>query len=136
MFSSPLHQITSFAWQFVYVRYLLASAVSLTVDLICFLLLLWLLDLPVAAAVGGYLAGLCLHWLISSRMVFKSILLEVDRVKCKRLFAASALAGLSITTTIIATGEAINLDPLWGKAIAILTSFQAIYLVRKFYVFR
>lgn len=129
-------QLITNAWRLVYARYLLASALSLGVDLQCFNLLLNLAVPPVGAATVGYGAGLYVHWLVSSRLVFATAPNAAPGLQRKTLFAISALAGLAITALIVAMFDRFGLDARWGKAVAILASFHAVYLIRKSYVFQ
>lgn len=123
--------------RWTYVRYLGASVVALMVDIGLFRLLLgwWT---PALAAAGGYILGILVHWLISSRVVFANQAATVGRLrhKQKALFLASALAGLALTVGIVGVGVLSGLDPSLAKGIAIIVSFQATYLLRKRIVFR
>ncbi len=123
--------------RWTYVRYLGASVIALVADTGLFLLLLDRLT-PTLAAASGYVVGILIHWLISSRIVFVHQAATVARLrhKQKALFLASALAGLALTVGIVGVGDLAGLDPRLAKAIAIVVSFQATYLLRKRIVFR
>ncbi|TXC73486.1 GtrA family protein [Sphingorhabdus soli] len=123
--------------RWTYMRYLGASVVALGADTGLFLLLLRWLTATSAAALG-YIFGILIHWLISSRVVFAGQTATVGRLrhKQKMLFLASALAGLALTVGIVGVGELAGFDPRLAKGIAILVSFQATYLLRKRIVFR
>ena len=56
--------------RFVYVRYIAASGAALAVDIALFLAAMSLGMQSALAAAVGYLAGVVVHWLISSRAVF------------------------------------------------------------------
>lgn len=120
-----------------YTRYVVASGIALVADLAIFLLLLQIETPPVPASVGGYLSGLGVHWLLSSRLVFtlQATASSSKRNRQKVLFIASALVGLAITTAM--TGQAMQ----WGfssasaKLVAVGVSFQATYLLRRAFVF-
>ncbi|MGV1684871.1 GtrA family protein [Sphingopyxis sp. NJF-3] len=125
-----LHRVT-------YLRYIGASAVALAADMGLFLLLLaggWH-----AAAVSAisYSAGIAVHWLISTRLVFAAGAQTrgLDRARQKALFLGSALAGLGITVGIVWAGDALGLDPRFAKLAAIAISFQTTYVLRKSIVF-
>lgn len=123
--------------RWTYVRYLGASVVALLADTGLFLLLLgWVA--PTLAAAGGYIFGILIHWLISSRVVFARQAATVSRLrhKQKALFLASALAGLALTVGIVGVGDIAGLDPRLAKLIAIVVSFQMTYVLRKRIVFR
>ena len=121
----------------VYFRYIGASAVSLGVDFAIFMAALSVGVLPAAAAACGYMVGIVCHWLISSRMVFVGHVADdlASRRHQQALFVVSALAGLGITTGIVGIGSRYGLDPRIAKAIAIVVSFQATYVIRKRVVF-
>lgn len=121
----------------VYVRYIGASAVSLGVDFAIFMAALSVGIPPALAAACGYIVGIACHWLISSRMVFVGLVAEdsASRRQQQALFVLSALVGLGITTAIVGFGSRYGLDPRVAKAIAIVVSFQATYVIRKKVVF-
>jgi putative flippase GtrA len=121
----------------VYLRYILASAVSLGVDFAVFMMALSLGVPPALAAACGYIVGIVSHWLISSRMVFVGQVAEsaAGRRQQQALFLISALVGLGITTGIVGIGTWYGLDPRIAKGIAIVVSFQATYVLRKKVVF-
>ena len=121
----------------VYFRYIGASAVSLGVDFAIFMAALSVGVPPAAAAACGYVVGIVCHWLISSRMVFVGHVAEdsASRRQQQALFVVSALVGLGITTGIVGIGSRYGLDPRVAKAIAIVVSFQATYVIRKKVVF-
>ncbi len=123
--------------RWTYMRYIGASVVALVADTGLFLLLLRWLPATLAAA-GGYVFGILVHWLISSRVVFVEQTATVARLRRKQkvLFLASALAGLALTVGIVGVGDLAGFDPRLAKAIAIVVSFQATYLLRKRIVFR
>jgi putative flippase GtrA len=122
-----------------WVNYLLASALALGSDAGLFLLLLDAGLAPVPASATGYCAGILVHWLISSRLVFADGAAargtgELHRQKL--LFVGSAVVGLAVTTAIVGGGSALGLDPRLAKLVAIIVSFQTTYLLRRHIVFR
>jgi putative flippase GtrA len=121
----------------VYFRYVGASAVSLGVDFAVFMAALSAGVPPALAAACGYIVGIVCHWLISSRMVFVGHVAEdpASRRHQQALFVLSALVGLAITTAIVGVGSRYGLDPRIAKGIAIVVSFQTIYVIRKKVVF-
>lgn len=121
----------------VYTRYVGASVVSLGVDFSTFMAALSLGVPPALAAAIGYIAGIVCHWLISSRMVFTAQLAETaaGRRQQQGLFVLSALVGLGITTGIVGLGSHYGFDPRLAKAVAIVVSFQATYVLRRKVVF-
>ncbi len=119
------------------VRYGIGSVVALAADMGLFLALLDTGMPSVAASALGYTLGIFVHWLISSRLVFADGAAPrgPERTRQKGLFVASALAGLAITTAIVAFGDMAGLMPVVAKLIAIVVSFQATYMMRKAFVF-
>jgi len=122
----------------VLVRYVTASALALGVDLGTFLALLHLGLAPALAATIGYGLGIVAHWLLSSRTVFPADALRsgARRTVQKALFAGSALAGLALTTGIVALGTAWQFDPRLSKLGAIVASFALTWILRERIVFR
>lgn len=121
----------------IYVRYILASVLALGVDLGLFLSALALGIHAVAASALGYCAGIVVHWLISSHVVFAGRVAPAGsaRLRQQSLFLVSALAGLAITVGIVGSGAAAGVDARLAKLIAIVVSFQATYLLRRWIVF-
>lgn len=120
-----------------FLRYLAASVIALMVDMA----LLWVLlaggsPAPAASALS-YSAGILVHWLISSRLVFPDGAAPdgVGRWRQKGLFLVSAFVGLSLTVMIVSLGDLAGLDPRLAKLPAIAISFLANYLLRKHVVF-
>jgi putative flippase GtrA len=122
-----------------WLNYLLASGLALGSDAGLFLLLLDAGLTPVPASATGYCAGILVHWLISSRLVFADGAAARgtgERHRQKLLFVGSALVGLAVTTAIVGGGSALGLDPRLAKLVAIAVSFQTTYLLRRHIVFR
>jgi len=121
-----------------YVRYAAASIVALGADLAVFFSLIAADVSPMLASGAGYITGIVVHWLISSRLVFASSTAAhgLARRKQKALFLGSALIGLGITIGIVGIGDLAGFDPRLAKLVAIAVSFQATYLMRKIIVFR
>ena len=121
----------------VYVRYVVASAGALGLDMAVFMAALALGVTPALAAGIGYAAGIGAHWLMSSRAVFTGRLAEKGpaRRQQQALFLGSALVGLAITMAIVGLGNLVHVDPRLAKLAAIAVSFQATYLLRRKIVF-
>ena len=121
----------------VYTRYIGASVVSLAVDFGVFMAALTLGMPPALAAATGYVSGIASHWAISSRLVFAAQVAgsTAGRRQQQAMFVLSALVGLGITTGIVGLGSRYGLDPRIAKAIAIVVSFQATYVLRRKVVF-
>lgn len=122
-----------------WLNYLLASALALGSDAGLFLLMLDAGLQPVPASSTGYCAGILVHWLVSSRLVFADGAAARgtgERHRQKLLFVASALVGLAVTAAIVGGGSALGFDPRLAKLAAIGASFQTTYLLRRHIVFR
>lgn len=121
-----------------YMRYIGASVMALAVDILLFLTTLAAHVAPVPASVIGYSAGIAVHWLISTRFVFtdgRSKDAAPTRVRLL-MFILSAGVGLAATSAIVALAQYLHADPKIGKLVAIGVSFQAVYLIRKYIIFR
>lgn len=121
-----------------YNRYVLASVAALGFDTGLFLLLMWTGMPPVAASAAGYVFGLVMHWLISTRLVFGHAVASdgAARAGQKALFVLTGLLGLAITMVIVGAGHWAGLNALAAKLVAIIVSFQATYMARRLLVFR
>lgn len=121
----------------LYCRYIGASAASVGVDFGIFMAALSAGVPPALAAATGYCAGIVCHWVISSRAVFVGRVAGsgAARRQQQALFALSALLGLALTTAIVGLGSRQGLDPRIAKAVAMIVSFQATYLLRRRVVF-
>lgn len=121
-----------------YVRYGAASGVALFADVAVFWSLLASGLASFLAAGAGYAVGILVHWLLSSRLVFAEQTHEPGssaRRTQKALFALSAGVGLALTMLIVSAAVAFGVDARIGKLIAIVISFQAVWLIRRFYIF-
>ena len=122
----------------VLLRYLLASVGALAVDVGAFLGLMQLGLAATPASAIGYGGGIVAHWLLSSRAGFTGRVAATGmaRTRQKALFVISALAGLALTTGIVALSQAAGLDPRAGKLVAIVASFTLTWWLRNRLVFR
>ena len=132
-FPAPLRKLM----QVTFLRYVGASAIALAGDMGLFLLLLAAGWAPALASAASYGAGIVVHWLISSRLVFAegARTAGLDRVRQKGLFLGSAFAGLAITVAIVWAGDVAGFDPRLSKLAAIGVAFVATYVLRKTLVF-
>ena len=129
-----LHRLTDL----VFLRYLLASVGALAVDMGSFLGLMAAGMAATPASSFGYALGSVAHWVLSSRAVFAGRVADggMARTRQKALFVISALAGLLLTTAIVAASGAAGIDPRVGKLIAIALSFVVTWWLRNMVVFR
>ncbi|MBA3896128.1 MAG: GtrA family protein [Sphingomonadaceae bacterium] len=118
-------------------RYLIVSAISLGVDVSVFLALLGAGTPSLAASAGGYCTGIVAHWLLSSRAVFSARVAApgAPRARQQAMFLASAVAGLAVTQSVMASFALLDLDPRLAKLVAIPLSFQLGYVLRRRVVF-
>ncbi len=133
----PLPAFVQKLMQVTFLRYVGASAIALAGDVGLFNLFLLGGWLPVTAAAASYGAGIVIHWLISSRLVFVegARTAGFDRVRQKGLFLGSAFVGLALTVAIVWAGDSAGLDANLAKLAAIGVSFVATYVLRKTLVF-
>lgn len=123
--------------RFSFTRYLLASVVSLAFDVALFMVLVAFLVDPGWASAAGYSAGIVVHWLISSSFVFPGKTRDGAALHLQRLgFISTAVLGLGITVSIVSGLTSAGVLPMMAKAAAVGVSFFAVYLTRKYGVFR
>lgn len=120
-----------------FLRYVLASGAALAADMACFAVLLMAGAAAVPASAVGFATGILTHWLLSSRKVFAGRVPagSAARRRQKALFVLAALIGLTLTTAIVAMGEALGMDPLHSKLVAIGMCFPVTWLVLSQFVF-
>src|SRR3546814_12175474 len=109
-----------------WLNYLLASGLALGSDAGLFLLLLDAGLSPVTASAPGYCAGILVHWVVSSRLVFADGAAARgtgERHRQKLLFVGSAFVGLALTTPLVAGGRALRRDPRPPQLRARVVSF-------------
>jgi putative flippase GtrA len=119
-----------------YLRYIAVSAGALGVDLGIYFAGLSLDVAAALAAAAGYLSGVAVHWILSSRLVFDDVAQRGRaRTKQKALFLTSAFIGLGLTVAIVALATRFGLDPRVAKLVAVAVSFQTTYFLRRTIVF-
>jgi len=92
---------------------------------------------PGWASAAGYSAGIVVHWFISSNFVFPGKRRAGAALQMQRFgFIATALLGLGITVTMVSGLTSAGVLPVLAKAAAVAVSFFAVYLTRKYGVFR
>lgn len=119
------------------VRYVLVSVAALGVDTLITLNLTWAGIAPALCATAGYIIGLALHWVLSSRFVFAAELAgdRAARSRQAALFFASGFGGLAVTVAAFTSAVSIGAPALLAKAISVAVSFCAVYLVRRHLIF-
>lgn len=123
--------------RFSITRYLLASIVSLAFDVALFMVMVALLLDPGWSSAAGYSAGILVHWLISSSFVFPGKARDGAALQLQRLgFIGTAVLGLGITVSMVSWLTDVGFLPVVAKGAAVFVSFFAVYLTRKYGVFR
>jgi putative flippase GtrA len=119
-----------------YMRYIAVSGGALGVDLGVYIIGLSMGIAAELAAAIGYLSGVVVHWILSSRLVFDDVAERgLARTKQKALFLTSAFIGLGLTVAIIAVATRYGLDARLAKLVAVAVSFQTTYILRRTIVF-
>lgn len=118
-------------------RYVASSAIALCADTATFLGLLRAGVAPAPAAATGFMLGVVVHWLVSSRVMFGRSIATArhERRRQQALFLATALLGLVLTTVIVACGAKFGLDPRLAKLVAVAVSFSSTSALRHMLVF-
>lgn len=127
----------AFLNRFSITRYLLASIVSLAFDVALFMVLVAFMFDPGISSAVGYSAGIVVHWLISSSFVFPGKTRDGTALQLQRLgFVGTAILGLGITVSTVSWLTDMGALPVVAKGVAVFISFFAVYLTRKYGVFR
>lgn len=118
-------------------RYVSSSAIALVADTTAFLGLMRAGVAPAPAAALGFLLGVVVHWLVSSRIMFEKSIAAArpERRRQQVLFLATALLGLVLTTLIVASGARFGIDPRLAKLVAVAVSFTSTSALRHMLVF-
>ena len=120
-----------------FARYLSSSVVSLCADAGAFLILLQLGMAPARAAALGFVLGIAVNWVVSSRVLFADCLAQAgpERRRQQLLFLVSALVGLALTTAIVGSASALAINPRLAKLFAVGVSFVTTSAMRHLLVF-
>ena len=109
---------------------------TLALDLAVYLMLSTGDMKPVLAGVLGYGAGLALHFLLSSKFVFKAAASNKPQARLFGEFALSGLAGMATTAIVMAIAtDLAGLPGLLAKVLAAGMSFVFVYWLRCTIVF-
>ncbi|MGD9980845.1 MAG: GtrA family protein [Hyphomonadaceae bacterium] len=118
-------------------RYVMVSATALAIDTLITLNLAWAGVAPALSAAAGYVIGLALHWVLSTRFVFAAELGESHGARARQaaLFFASGVGGLAVTVAAFTTAMTLGVPALISKASAVAVSFCVVYLIRRHLIF-
>jgi putative flippase GtrA len=116
--------------------YIVVSALALAIDLAMFQSLVGAGLRPKLAGITGYLTGLALHYILSSRFVFDISSSTKSATQRRIEFLLSGLIGVLLTWGIIwVATEALLLHPIIAKGGAVGVSFVVVFLIRRHIVF-
>ncbi len=117
-------------------RYSIVSVIALATDFTVYLTLCATAVNASAAGIAGYAVGMIAHYTLSSRFVFDAARSEKSASRRLAEFVVSGLLGLVLTGAVIAgLTEYLAASPLVAKAAAVIVSFFAVFLVRRWIVF-
>ena len=118
-------------------RYPLASAAALAFDGGAFLSLIALGVDPVLATLAAYGSGVAVHWLLSTRYVFRQSakLTGAARRLAKLLFILTAIIGLAVSAAVVSWSISLGAGPVTAKVIAVIASYLVTYVSRRQFVF-
>jgi putative flippase GtrA len=117
-------------------RYVVVSALALTLDITVFLVLNRALGLPTLAGVVGYSCGIVLHYFLSRNFVFNAARSRKSGHRLFSEFAASGLVGLAVTAGVISVATGVlGLSAIVAKVLAVGASFIGVFLIRRTIVF-
>lgn len=119
----------------VYLRYIIASVASLSIDVATFFTLMTTGVRPGLAAGVGYGTGIGVHWILSSWLVFDDANTRTLTFHQLLLFILSGFVGLLLTISIIEMATIFGIDPRPAKLLAVAVSFQTVWLMRRYIVF-
>lgn len=116
--------------------YTAVSALALASDLASYFALMNAGWPAFAAGVSGYIFGMFVHFVLSSRFVFKIDQTAKSETRLLGEFALSGVAGLAVTASVIATATNVfAAGPLTAKLCAVILSFIVVYSIRRMVVF-
>jgi putative flippase GtrA len=117
-------------------RYAIMSVLALGLDLSLFLALTNGQVNPSTAGMVSYTAGPMLHYLLSVNYVFDASLAEKSHIRLLGEFVLTGFVGLLITALVISVAtDHVGLPARGGKIAAVLTSFIAVFILRRTIVF-
>ncbi len=121
----------------MFFRYLLISALSLSLDYSILLVLVQIVqNQPLPSAIFSYTLGAFFHYVLSRRFVFSPGWLKTKGSIEFGAFMLTSLFGIGITSLIILLNLKFAITNLLiAKTFAVVISFSTIYLLRKYFVF-
>ena len=119
--------------------YVAVSGTALIVDVTVYWSLLRVLGIAAMAAAGGYVCGVLVHYLLSSRLVFAGRLnargVAAEAPVVARFFMAGGTGMLVTVATVGLLADLLGLHPLVAKMVAAGLSFVTVFTVLRVFVF-
>ena len=113
---------------------------ALVVDFAVYWGLLAVARYAFVAAVGGYVCGVLFHYVLSSRVVFRSRFQErgvVAETAALAKFFAAGFSGLLVTAAVVGIlADGMGVDPLLAKLSAAGCSFIVVFICLRMFVFK
>lgn len=130
-------------WRAIAVRfagYVGVSGAAWLVDMTIYGLLLKPAGIAAIAAIGGYLSGMIAHYTLSSRIVFRDVLVRRGVAAETPVFGKFVLAGvtgLCVTTAIVfLIADVAGFNPVLAKLVATAASFATVFTLLRLMVLR
>lgn len=113
---------------------------ALVIDFAVYWGLLALVPYAFVAAIGGYVCGVLFHYLLTSRVVFRSRFHErgllAETAAIAKFFAAGFL-GLLVTAAVVGIlADGMGVNPLLAKLCAAGCSFIVVFIALRVFVFK
>jgi putative flippase GtrA len=117
-------------------RYTVVSIAALAADFGGYVALFSAAVTASLAGVAGYAVGMVVHYILSSRYVFKTLGSQKSERRRFVEFLLSGLIGITLTGVIIAAAtEIFGVAPIAAKVVAAAVSFAAVFAIRRSFVF-
>jgi putative flippase GtrA len=122
-----------------FIAYVAVSGGALCVDVAIYWLLLKVAYFAFLAAAGGYVFGVMTHYILSSRIVFRSRFSKrgvIEEAPTIAKFFAAGASGLVVTAAVVGLlADVLGFHPLFAKFVAAGCSFVVVFLSMRFFVF-
>lgn len=119
--------------------YVAVSGTALAVDVAVYWSLFKSIRIAAVAAAGGYLFGVLVHYMLSSRVVFASRLgargVAAEAPVLAKFFAAGGAGMLVTVTTVGVLADILGMHALVAKLMAAGLSFVTVFTVLRAFVF-